>query len=853
MSGQWGGGPAREPVYQGSYQPVPMPSASLRNMAPVPVSSSYVPTPSYVATPSYVQSPSYAQSPSYVQSPNYAQSNSYVASPSVVAPTMAAIPESIAYIQQPSQVLAPVQYAPAPEPEVRFPFRKEGFETCVCGNVFNTEAKFCRMCGRARGDPGEKLPLTYAAPPDVSMTSVDEESSFEEPRIRKRGNKKQMLIAIASIICCLLLCLGILLYFLLRGGADVEAKAPTPVTRDEGIYDYVIVGGGAAGMVLAERLSSLGLSGGVKIALLEGGGATNVGVVGNEKAPGNRAWEAAALATGKVAPTIYEVPGDYENAAWSDNYTWNTAYAFQGKGLGGSAAVNKMLFVRPTQIQLEQTWDPKYVAKLSQSFDALEKDFTYTTTPSMDGKPYAADTANLVKKAIGGAGYQWVEDTNAVAKQPLGNRVKTAGIPPQMVTSGLRQNSATVYGPRIRTRPNIDVILNAEVVRLKLNKYGRALWVEYIHRAGAQPAPGEVRLKSTGKVVMAAGALNTPRILLLSGIGPTPDVRAYATRQKTLINAPANEWRNNPYVGSGLQDHVVAVMGFKEAPRTTPDWKPARMFDPEAANEEERKSYLVNKTGPYAQYGPTLIGYFQSNETLPLSQADMQVVVHPHGLTVSKPVQFFETCNGGSNPICTLLPTDDKHRPTGFINKWDDNSFAVTVTVLKTSSKAKVLLDDDMRVQYPTFQDATYAPRSALYFQDPVDRKKMEFGIDSIYKVMTTIQEPLNFIPQLPTAAENIRKAVDSWETSHLPASHYSGSCVVGSCLEQDFRVFNTSNIFVGDASAMPQIPVQPVATVMAVARMISEYVWSAYVKCDVDFHAVGNMCQEGELTYSPR
>ena len=102
-------------------------------------------------------------------------------------------------------------------------------------------------------------------------------------------------------------------------------------------------------------------------------------------------------------------------------------------------------------------------------------------------------------------------------------------------------------------------------MRLKLNPYGRAIWVDYeVPCSHSPPHEGttcqkgvylkQAHLKSTGKVILAAGALNTPRILLLSGIGPIADLNAYASLG--FMNAPPVEFRLNAFVGVGLQDHV---------------------------------------------------------------------------------------------------------------------------------------------------------------------------------------------------------------------------------------------------------------------------------------------------------
>jgi choline dehydrogenase-like flavoprotein len=139
------------------------------------------------------------------------------------------------------------------------------------------------------------------------------------------------------------------------------------------------------------------------------------------------------------------------------------------------------------------------------------------------------------------------------------------------------------------------------------------------------------------------------------------------------------------------------------------------------------------------------------------------------------------------------------------------------VTLLKTESNGEVSLNDKKIVEYPTTENNPNSLTSSVYLANAVDKARLQDGMRQIYKIMT---EENGVESVLPKDESSITNAVGSYETSHLIVNSWSSSCQVGTCLDGNFRVKQTTNVFVADASAMPQVPVPPVGTVMAVAKV---------------------------------
>ena len=288
--------------------------------------------------------------------------------------------------------------------------------------------------------------------------------------------------------------------------------------------DYIIVGSGSAGSVLANRLSA---SGKYRVVVLEAGG-TDL-----------RFYVQLPLGYGKLfynprVNWMYRTKADPGLAGQSD-------YWPRGKVLGGSSSINAMVYIRGHQADYDE-W--------GQAAPGWGWDDVLPTYRAMEDNEAGADAwrgrggplfisenkrglhwlVNDYIAAAGEAGLPYTPDFNGENQEGAGNY--------QMTIKGGRRNSAAraFLHPAMR-RKNLEVMTGAHVTRV-LFEGKRAVGVEYRH--------GDQTLQLRGgEVILAGGAINSPQLLQLSGIGPGG----------LLADRGVSVLVDNPNVGDHLNDH----------------------------------------------------------------------------------------------------------------------------------------------------------------------------------------------------------------------------------------------------------------------------------------------------------
>lgn len=343
--------------------------------------------------------------------------------------------------------------------------------------------------------------------------------------------------------------------------------------------DVVVVGAGSAGAALAARLSEDAHR---QVVLLEAGG------------PATGSSIAVPAAFAKLYKT--DVDWDYETTP-QPALRGRTVYWPRGKVLGGSSSLNAMMWVRGFAADYDRWgelagpgWSWSVVGPI---LDRVERRLgsaqgAVSVEPQRSPSPYTA----AFLEAVGQAGFA-TEAANA--DQP-------DGFSQTLVTQhrGARASTAVAYLQPLRRRANLDIRTHAHATRVLFDGR-RATGVEY-RRDGRLE-----RVDARAEVVLCGGAVNTPQLLQLSGIGPADLLRAYGIDVR--LDAPE--------VGANLRDHLVAAL--------IPEVRGGTLLD--GTRPGQLLLYLTRRRGMLTSNVAEAYGFVRSRPELELP--DLELIFAP--------------------------------------------------------------------------------------------------------------------------------------------------------------------------------------------------------------------------------
>jgi choline dehydrogenase len=291
--------------------------------------------------------------------------------------------------------------------------------------------------------------------------------------------------------------------------------------------DYVIVGAGSAGCVLANRLSAGGRH---RMALLEAG-------------PRDRSiWIHLPIGYGKTMFHPVYNWGFYTDPEPAMN--GRRVYWPRGRGLGGSSSINGLIYVRGQPEDYDR-WEA--LGNRGWSWKDVRPYFERSRMSFSD----IGERHELMEAIIGAANELGI----ATNRDFNGERQEGVGYYQLFTRNGWRSSSATAYLRPAEGRSNLQVIVNAHATKV-IFEGTRAVAVRY--RQGSD----EREIRATREIILSAGAIQSPQLLQLSGVGP-------AELLHSLGISPVKEL---PGVGENLQDHLQLRVMYKcTKPITTND------------------------------------------------------------------------------------------------------------------------------------------------------------------------------------------------------------------------------------------------------------------------------------------
>jgi choline dehydrogenase len=423
-------------------------------------------------------------------------------------------------------------------------------------------------------------------------------------------------------------------------------------------YDYIVVGAGTAGCVLANRLSA---NPGVSVLLLEAGGKDNyfwinvpVGYLYTINNP-RTDW-------------CYRIEPDPGLNGRTINYA-------RGKVLGGCSSINAMIYMRGQRSDYDHwaelgnrgwSWDDVLpVFKRSEDYQHGADEFHGSGGEMrVEERRVNWEILDAWREAAAECGIPKIAEFNR------GDNFGNAYFQMNQ-RSGVRWSGTRAYLRPVQHRPNLTVITHAHVQRLRIEQRdGRPRAAGLVARIGSGPARS---LQARREIILAAGSIGSPQILQVSGVGPG----------KLLQGLGIPVVHELPGVGENLHDHLQIRMVYKVHDTVTLNERANSLFGKMAMGME----YFIFKTGPLTM-PPSQLGAFARSDA---SQVSANIEWHVQPLSLDKfgdPPHPFPAITPS---VCNLRPTSRGHVR---IKSPDPAVYpAITLNYLSTDADRKVAVD----------------------------------------------------------------------------------------------------------------------------------------------------------------